>query len=284
MTYREPVGVSILTNGARLEYLKSCVSSFLSNCHYRPLIFGIFSNGSTDGTKAWLATLLETYGVTWHVLHSDKDIGCAAGTNQACDLVRNTEYAIHIESDFEHLPSEITGEDKMWLHRALEFMRAKDCCYLYLRRMTGEREMLMHWWAWWMSRMEGEGPYLRCFGFTWSNNPHLRKNAAIYQVGTLPLDVSKDGPKGSPNWCRPELEALPMPRPWVHQWGLFVHERPLQPDIETKRGCGIGRLGCKYGFFKDGTGEFCSLCDKSKDYREMKDHEDRYKKLKGFPK
>jgi hypothetical protein len=191
-------------------------------------------------------------------------------------MVRDFTYVLHLESDFEHLPQEITGEDKMWLHRALDFMESGECCYLYGRRITGEKEMMLHWWSKWMERLQGEGPYLRCFGFKWSNNPHLRKNESIYKAGTLPLDITKDGAKGTANWCRPELEALPIPKPWIHKWGLFVHELPKQPEVLTKKGCGMKPFGCKYGFFRDGQDAFCRCCDRKLDFRDMKQHEHRF--------
>ena len=279
--YTKPVGISILTNGARLEYLQTCISSFLSNCHYRPLVFGIYNNGSTDGTEEWVTTLKPTYGVTYRALHSHKDEGCAVGTNRACELVKDCEYVLHLESDFEHVSSEITGEDKMWLRRAIEFMEREVVDFVYLRRMVSERDMFLHWWSQWMTRIDGEKEnYLRCPGFWWSNNPHIHKTSTMYSRGTLPLDVEKDGKKGTLNWSKPELEAKQPGNTWIHRWGLFVHEKPTVEDKLKLRGC---KSGCKYGFFKTGDDMFCQECDRSKDFTDMKNHENRFRKRIGMP-
>lgn len=286
--YCEPIGVSVLTNGQRLSALQGCIGSLLAHCFYRPLIFGIYDNGSTDDTLEWLSEWVPAkdnpwkYGVTFRVQHSDKDLGCAAGTNAACELVRDCEFAIHLESDFELLSPEESGEDRLWLRRAAEFMQSVNGNYLYLRRMTGEREMLAHWWSQWMLKIvDQKGPYLSCPEFWWSNNPALRRNKALYDNGTLPLDAGKDGPKGTPGWSQPELSAKAPGRAWLHQWGVFVHDRPAQGDIFGKRSCSIrGGKSCKYGFFKDGavSDKFCEVClGDQGDFRDMSEHKARFK-------
>jgi hypothetical protein len=49
--------------------------------------------------------------------------------------------------------------------------------------------------------------------------------AYIYDRGILPLNVSLDGAKGTKDWSQPELKAGAPGNAWIHQWGLFVHER-----------------------------------------------------------
>jgi len=281
MIYTKPVGISILTNGARLEYLKTCISSFLANCFYRPLVFGIYNNGSTDGTNKWITdSLPKAYGVTWRVLHNDEDEGCAVGTNQAIELVKDCDYVLHLESDFELLPEDKTGEDKLWLRRAVEFMERDGCDFMYLRRMVDERDMFMHWWSQWMTKIDGQdgsGQYMRCPGFWWSNNPHIHRTEAMYRLGTLPLDVKADGAKGTPNWSKPEMSAAKPGDTWIHKWGLFVHEKPSYGSKMDLMGCGhTGRLGCKYGFFKDGRDAFCSTCDRANGFEDMPAHQERF--------
>ena len=279
--YSKTVGISILTNGKRLEYLKACISSLLSNCYYRPLIISVYNNGSTDGTEKWLTTgLPEMYGITWRVLHNDKDEGCAAGTNQAIEMVKDCEYVLHIESDFFHLPENLTGEDKLWLRRAIEFMESDGVDYLYLRRMMSEKDIFAHWWSRWADKIEGEkGNYLRCRDFWWSNNPHIHRTESMYRLGTLPLDVKRDGAKGTANWSLPEMQAKQPGNTWIHRWGLFVHEKPTIENQLLLSGCG---LGCKYGFFKDGKDGFCQECDRSKDFTDMQEHEKRFRKRLGM--
>jgi hypothetical protein len=272
--YQKPIGISILTNGGRKARLKACVTSLLENCYYRPLCFGIFDNGSTDDTKEWMAGLPEVYGVTWRTERSDKDLGCATGTNRSCEMVRDCEYALHVESDFLLLPGEITGEDTLWMRRALELMES-GVDYLYLRRMVDERDIFLHWWSQWMSKVKEErGQFLRVQDFWWSNNPSMFRNKVMYEGGTLPLKAELDGRKGEKGWSVPELSAAQPGRTWIHRWGLFVHEDvPIMPGKTCMPG------GCKYGFFKDGTGNFCDQCDRGRGYEDMGPHADRFRRI-----
>ena len=276
---RNPIGVSILTNKNRLEYLQTCVLSLLENCFYRPLIIGIHDNGSTDGTRDWCKQAKDFYGVEFRVTTSETDQGCASGTNMAASLVRDCEYVLQLESDFVHLPAEMSGEDKMWLNRAVAFMDSSDCDYLYLRRMVNEESIRLHWWDRWaeiLSASDRVSNYMRCPGFRWSNNPHLRRNDVIYEAGCLPVDEENDGPKGTPLWSQPELKAPEPPRAWVHRWGLFVHD--VDPTM-LPHPCGKygeGYLSCKYGFFKDGGDHFCQCC-RGPELSDMKKHYGRYR-------
>lgn len=277
------VGVSILTNGSRRKRLEKCVWSFLENCHYRPLKIAIFTNGSTDDTEDWILGLPETYGVEWVRGCSEVDLGCARGTNESIGMVSDCEYQIHLESDFEHLSPEESGVDRMWLHRALEIMDSGRCDYLYLRRMRDSAEARMHWWSQWMPRVSGEdNGYLMCPGFWWSNNPTLFRTSSLKNSGTLPLDESMDGPKGTPGWSQPELQTPRPMKAWIHRWGMFVHERG-EGERFDKAGCGrygrFGMSGCKYGFWYEGEGHpFCLACDHRKGFEDMPAHEERAKK------
>lgn len=288
--YDKPIGVSILTNGQRLSDLQLCIDSLLAFCHYRPLSIGIFNNGSTDGTYDWLNDCLLNqampYGVTIRVQSSMKDIGCASGTNFACEMVKDCEYQLHLESDFKHLSPEESGVDRLWLRHAVEFMQKMEANYMYLRRMTCEQEMMVHWWSQWMTKIRDNfGPYLDCPEFWWSNNPALFNNKALYKGGTLPLDQMKDGPKGSNGWSQPELTARPPGRAWIHQWGMFVHEYRQQAPFK-KFGCGtatcFGLSTCKYGFLREHGSAFCDTCKKESGYNDMQGHEDRFRRAIGM--
>ena len=290
MSYNEPVGVSILTNGARRLRLQSCISSFLASCYYRPLVIAILDNGSVDGTFAYLQTLPDTkpYGVEFRIKQLTADMGCAYGTNLSHQMVNDCKYALHLESDFFHLPPEISGIDRMWLHRALEFMETGECDYLYLRRMRSENEMAMHWWSQWMPKItEERGEYLNCPDFWWSNNPSLRRVQALYDSKTLPLDENKDGKKGEPGWSMPELKAPKPPHPWIHKWGVFIHEPGMIELAGLKSNrfgnvqCGelLGTSFCKYGFYIDQVNRhFCNVCNMEKGFRDMKEHDERWRK------
>lgn len=287
--YCKPIGISILTNGNRLSSLQQCLESLIANCYYRPIHIFVFDNGSTDDTWDWLTTkelgyMTSCYGVKFHVEHSDVDLGCAAGTNRAIQMTNDCEYGLHIESDFELLKPEESGEDRLWLRRAVEFMEQEGANYLYLRRITGEYEMMQHWWSQWMKKITSKkGSYLYCPDFWWTNNPALRKNKALYENGTLPLDVAKDGAKGTDGWSQPELCAKAPGKAWIHQWGVFVHEKSQQSI--SGYGCGLssgfGKSTCKYGFLNQRWSEFCSTCDKRLGFSDMAEHEKRFRKAVG---
>ena len=265
------VGVTILTNGARRGKLDMCLASLKYSCRYRPIDIYILDNGSTDSTREYLNELEDEYGIRYHSRSLDKDIGCAAGTNMVSEMAREHDYVLHLESDFFHLPPDESGFGYMWLTDALEFMEQGRCDYLYLRRMMNEKEMMVHWWAQWMPRINTFGKYMHCPGFWWSNNPHLRRNKAIYDLGVLPLDESKDGPKGSEGWCKPELQAGRPGRTWIAKWGVFVHDRHFLGDPACTKSDGE----CKYGFSVD-NGRFCKVCDLSKGIEDMPNHQERY--------
>ena len=282
----KPVGVSILTNSNRGRYAVSCIESFLANCYYRPLVFGIFSNGSTDNTIDQLRLLKQlmpnAYGIEWRVQSIPTDIGCARGTNAAHDMVKDTEYAIHLESDFGHMTEAESGVDKLWLHDAVRFMDTGVCDYLYLRRMRSESEMMQHWWSQWKPQVtEISGPYLNCPPFWWSNNPTLRRVKALYDCKTLPLRVELDGAKGQEGWSQPELNAPRPTKPWIYRWGMFTHE-PV--PLPSKSGCGrhgpYGLSTCKYGFHTPDA-LFCTLCDQRIVFTELNRHEQRYRNKLG---
>lgn len=277
------VGISILTNENRRDKLQTCISSFLGNCHFRPLVIAIFDNGSEDDTFQWLQGRKANpgYAIEWRIDRSDKDLGCAAGTNRVSSMVGDCKYVIHIESDFRHLPVSITGVDGKWLHHALDFMESGLCDYLYLRRMTTERDISQHWWSRWFSRVgRTEGEYMECPDFWWSNNPHLRSNSVIYDVGCLPLDEKLDGPKNSPGWSRPELCTKKPPNTWLHKWGLFVHDAPPDEELAKVSGCPFPG-GCKYGFFLPGPTKnmFCQCCNQNAGFDDMDAHFQRFQKL-----
>jgi len=275
-----PVGVSVLTNSNRGHLTVTCVQSFLANCYYRPIILGIFSNGSTDNTLDLIGQLKESmpdaYNIVWRVNHSGTDLGCAAGTNAAHELVRDCQYAIHLESDFIHLTEKESGVSKTWLHQAIQFMETGVCDYLYLRRIHNEQEMMMHWWSQWLPQVtKQEGPFLQCPPFWWSNNPTLRRVQALYDCGTLPLRADLDGAKGQLGWSQPELRASRPTKPWLYCWGMFVHDHRGFTDSSGCQKYGpYGLSTCKYGFHHPST-VFCSLCDQGKNFSDLQNHEQR---------
>jgi len=272
------VAVTILTNGNRRGSLEKCVSLLLDRCRYRPLDIYILDNGSTDDTRDYLDSLpSDMYGIRWRLCLEDKDLGCAAGTNRLATMAREYEYVLHLESDFFHMKEEESGFGSMWLSEALDFMDQDRCDYLYLRRMKDEVEMSMHWWSKWARVINTRGKWMHCPGFWWSNNPHLRRNDEVFKSGVLPLNESKDGPKGTPGWSKPELEAGTPGRPgltWIARWGMFLHET----DSLGSTACPKMKGCCKYGFAVRDE-RFCSMCEEQKGFEDMREHERRYKCL-----
>jgi GT2 family glycosyltransferase len=226
----EPIGISILTNGNRLAMLQNCLKTLLSLCFFRPLVVGIFNNGSTDDTGKWLDEWIKSpsnpwkYGITFRVEHSEKDLGCAGGTNRSIEMVHGCDLQLHMESDFRH----IAGFEKLWLRKAVEdLFETGKSDYLYLRGFRGDSEKEFHWFPQWKKQIvEVQGPYQRCEGFWYSNNPSLFRLSALLKSGTLPLRVDIDGAKGTENWSKPEMLT---PRPtktwmWGFGEGMFVHD------------------------------------------------------------
>lgn len=277
----ESVSVSILTNSNRRKWLERCIFSLLENCYYRPLHIGIYDNGSTDDTADWLENHLPVaYGVNFEYKISDVDIGCASGTNCSIEFANKSRYHLHLESDFIHQSEMVTGVDKFWLHRAVSLLSEGSCDYLYLRRMLNDHDMYMHWWSQWMPNAIPFGDeYIDCPNFWWSNNPSLFCIDALKLSGTLPLDASIDGDKGTSSWSMPELKAKRPSNPMLHKWGMFFHEE-MSFNTENLNGCGefenIGASSCKYGFYLPSDSRFCKFCDLSKGIEDMPRHQNRF--------
>jgi len=265
------VAVTVLTNGKRRKSLERCLNTFLDNCRYRPLDIYILDNGSTDDTREYLDSLKDGHGLWWDVQSLGEDVGCAAGTNRVSEMAVGHEYVLHLESDFFHIPEDVSGFNKMWLSDVVSFMDEGRCDYLYLRKMVDEEEMAMHWWAQWMEKSKTFGKYMYCPEFWWSNNPHLRRDSKLRVDKILPLDESIDGDKGTPGWSKPELEAGTPGLSWICKLGMFIHERESVGDMSCPKMDG----DCKYGFSVRNK-VFCESCDIAKGLCDMYQHEGRY--------
>jgi glycosyltransferase involved in cell wall biosynthesis len=275
----EPVGISILTNGERLPRLAACVSSILGGTSYRPLIVAVHDNGSVDGTSEWLREVssVEPPGVEWRVGRSETDMGVSVGTNRAMDMVSDCGWAMHVESDFELLPPELSGWDVGWLDSALRWMSSEGCDYLYLRRIVDEREVRAHWWWRWPGRVARfEGPFCEVPGFWWSNNPHLRNDRALRRAGVVPIPERDGENKRSSFWSLSEARAKAPPNPAVTVPGLFVHEWDGGDGFGCGRFDAFGASSCKYGFFVDPASAWCRACDAAAPSNCLAEHVDRF--------
>jgi len=288
--YDKPIGIAVLTNSDRKHYLKDTIESFLENCSYRPLVIGIFDNGSTDDTWNYIQDLAQTKldGVEWRIKRSDMDLGCGPGVNRANEMVKEFEYTFFLESDWLLMREEESGVPKTWMDECLEFMQTGKCDYLYLRRFAHNDEAMFHDYGFVMHFSgEQDGKFLQINKFMYSNNPHLRRTKALYDSGTLPVPefLAPDGTglekkENKQFWGKAEHAAPQPPNIWFRVWGMFLHEsEPIASDKIKPVGCGYygpyGCSTCKYGFIQFNHG-FCPLCDASKDYHDLFNHQKRY--------
>lgn len=89
------LAVSLVTFNA-MPWLAACVASVLAQSQ-PPEDFVVIDNGSTDGTRAWLATHLADRPAT-RTLHSDTNLGYAGGHNHAIATTR-TDYICLLNQD-----------------------------------------------------------------------------------------------------------------------------------------------------------------------------------------
>jgi len=290
------IAISTLTNADRLPYLQLCIESFLDNCRYRPIVWAIYDNGSTDDTWQWLQSLKNTKDVQWRIDRSEEDLGVGPGINRANRLIEDFEYSMFLESDWIHMPQYESGVSKNWLKESLEFMKQQNCDYLYLRRFRNENEMMYHWWSQWMPRCSNliDNKYMQCKSFWYSNNPHLRNYRALKANKTLPLPEYFDESgnplekKGNEQWSQAEMNTPKPSNPYIYKWGMFAHERVINgAEYPNECGCGsyggYGTSGCKYGFYKQKKSLWCRLCDAGTGFDDMPHHENRYRKVFNDP-
>lgn len=285
----QPVGIAVLTNGDRRQYLEQNIRAFLDNCSYRPLIFGIHDNGSVDSTPEYLKHgLPKEHGVEFRCLRSDKDLGCGPGVNRANDLVKELEFTFFLESDWTCLHQSESGYDKQWMHECLDFLQTGRADYIYLRRFRNDNEARYHHWNHVLrNTMHTEGRFLYTERFMYSNNPHIRRTKALYENQSLPLKEMFDAQgnalekKGNAEWGAAEHQAKHPKNFWIHMWGMFIHESTPTPSIEMLKPVGCNKYGphgcstCKYGFLELKPG-WCEVCDFSKDFHDLLAHDTRF--------
>ncbi len=290
--------ITSLISTDKLDYFPSVIKSFLENCNYRPLKWYIFNNGSSQNVKHYLNSLNRRYeDVEFIVKHSDKNLGCGAGVNRANNLVREYKYVLFLEDDWIHLPNKIVGTKETWLKDVINFMEnQKDCDFIYLRKIKSETETIRGsiWYGYHPELFEREkNGYIKLTEAEYTNNPHLRRNDALYEKEVLPLIEFFDENgcaleiKGNKEWGLAELKAKRVKNFWINSSGPFSHE-----DLETKKykkiGCGKyrqkGISTCKYNYIEFTNGEhsknWCLVCnmEKNKKYIYLKDNNEHFKR------
>ena len=284
----DTVGIAVLTNGDRCDYLQQNIFAFLENCSTRPLVFGIFDNGSTDRTPEFCKNLPVIQGVEWRYERSEIDLGCGAGVNRANNLVKEFACTFFLECDWTCLHKSESGYDEKWLDECTDFLKTGKADYIYLRRFRHDAESRFHHWPMVMANSGySEGRFLRTEKFMYSNNPHVRLTKALYENGTLPLQEFFDDKgngiekKGNAVWGNAEHLAKHPKNFWIHKWGMFTHESTPTPPLEQLKPVGCEKYGphgvstCKYGF-TEFRNNWCPLCDFSKDHHDLAAHDQRF--------
>lgn len=228
------VGISILTNKGRTRRLKNLLDSFFRNTQCPVgLAIGIFCNGVDSETDSFVEDFISKNGhIDLRYDGSQKDKGCAFGTNRSMEMVKDCKYQLHLESDFQIVFEQ--EPQRRWLLDAIELLD-KGFNYVYLRRMRDDKEATLHWWHQWYNKMTPyNDQFVSCPGFWWSNNPAIFNYEKLKELAILPLDESLDGPKGTPQWSQPELQAGRIEKSLVHRWGVFLHEYDENENIDFK--------------------------------------------------
>src|SRR5271165_6331885 len=95
------VSVTIVTWNSE-QYLRECFAALAAQ-EYRDVEVIIVDNASEDGTR----TLLKQADPTWHVIYNDKNVGFAAGQNQAIRVSR-ANFVLCLNPDVVLSPNFIT--------------------------------------------------------------------------------------------------------------------------------------------------------------------------------
>jgi hypothetical protein len=127
----------------------------------------------------------------------------------------------------------------------------------------------------------------------YTNNPHIRKNSAYYNLGILPLKEFYDESgnptelKTSTQWGQAEIQAEALGKQLKSAWlknGIMVHcdhwhyDDNFDKVVEDIRGCGYETncaINCKYGFTFPREA-FCKFCDSTKDFKDLEEHNSRF--------
>lgn len=286
------IGIAMLTSGDDRKFLQRTIESFLENCSYRPLHFAIFDNASTDDTWQYLNSLKSTDLITYDIKRSEINTGCGIGVNAANNMVREFEYVLFLENDWTHISEKESGASKEWLHECVDLLETNKTDYIFLRRFRHDNETRFHQWQNIFSTAgQVDGNFIEYNNFPYSNNPHIRRNNALYDAQVLPLKEFTDNNgnptehKGNKDWGRAEIETKRVLRTMLYKFGMFCHECEKSPENINIIGCGnferCGASTCKYGFldFRANSsryGNFCDVCDKAKDFHDLKEHDNRF--------
>jgi hypothetical protein len=286
-------------NGEKRDtQLELTINTFLENTNIPFVKWFIFINGESEA----IFNVCDTLRTKWKdkidiiPIQSNINMGVGAGINQLNNYCRDYKYTLFLEGDWITLPENIAGFDKDWVNRSLEMMEANDVEQLQLRKYQNDTDDRQFGFGYWIAdrnveSVTDEFVFLKERDYT--NNPHIRKNSAYYNLGILPLKEFYDESgnptelKTSTQWGQAEIQAEALGRKLKSVWlknGIMVHCDHWQYDdnfdkvIETITGCGYetkSAITCKYGFTFPKE-EFCTFCDNTKDFRNLEEHNWRF--------
>jgi hypothetical protein len=278
--------------------LELTINTFLESTNIPYIKWFIFINGESGE----LFNMCDVLRTKWKdkvdiiPIQSNINMGVGAGINQLNHYCRDYKYTLFLEGDWITLPQQIAGFDKDWVNRSLEMMETNGIEQLQLRKYQNDIDNRQFGFAYWITdknveSVTGEFVFLKERDYT--NNPHIRKNSAYYDLGILPLKEFYDengNPtelKASTHWGQAEIQAEVLGKQLKSAWlknGIMVHcdhwhyDDNFDKVIEEIKGCGYKTncaINCKYGFTFPRE-QFCNFCDSTKGFTNLEEHNWRF--------
>jgi hypothetical protein len=291
--------VTLTHNGVKRDtQLELTINTFLENTNIPFVKWFIFINGESE----IIFDVCDTLRTKWKdkvdiiPIQSNINMGVGAGINRLNHYCRDYKYTLFLEGDWITLPKNIAGFDSEWLNRSLEMMEANGIEQIQLRKYQHDIDNRQFGFAYWVAdrnveSVTDEFVFLKERDYT--NNPHIRKNSAYYNLGILPLKEFYDESgnptelKTSTQWGQAEIQAEALGKQLKSAWlknGIMVHcdhwhyDDNFDKVVEDIRGCGYETncaINCKYGFTFPREA-FCKFCDSTKDFKDLEEHNSRF--------
>jgi hypothetical protein len=278
--------------------LELTINTFLENTNIPFVKWFIFINGESEA----IFNVCDNLRTKWKhkvdiiPIQSNINLGVGAGINRLNDYCRDYKYTLFLEGDWITLPKNIAGFDSEWLNRSLEMMETNNIEQIQLRKYQHDTDNRQFGFAYWIvdknvESVTDEFVFLKERDYT--NNPHIRKNSAYYNLGVFPLKEFYDESgnptelKTSTQWGQAEIQAFELGRKLKSAWlknGIMVHcdhwhyDDNFDKVVENISGCGYETncaINCKYGFTFPRE-EFCKFCDSTKDFKDLTEHNSRF--------
>lgn len=278
--------------------LELTINTFLENTNIPFVKWFIFINGESE----IIFDVCDTLRTKWKdkvdiiPIQSNINMGVGAGINRLNHYCRDYKYTLFLEGDWITLPKNIAGFDSEWLNRSLEMMEANGIEQIQLRKYQHDIDNRQFGFAYWVAdrnveSVTDEFVFLKERDYT--NNPHIRKNSAYYNLGILPLKEFYDESgnptelKTSTQWGQAEIQAEALGKQLKSAWlknGIMVHcdhwhyDDNFDKVVEEIKGCGYETncaINCKYGFTFPREA-FCKFCDSTKDFKDLEEHNSRF--------